>query len=317
VDPEVFQLYLRGRYHANQFSPEEVRKGIRYFEQAIAKDSAYAAAHAGLALAWSSLSSVVSAPHEVMPKALAEARKALELDESLSEAHTALANVKMFYEWDWDGAEKKIQRAIELNSSSADAHRLYGEFFGALGRAEEAVQEIERSSALDPMSLLTRRDLLASYVAARQYDRAIEEGRRVVERTPNFAAAYAFMGMAYAQKKQFAEAIQSIEKARSLNPGYTMDHFLAIAHAQSGNKAEAKKLLERIEEVARNQYVCAYEVASVHVALGDNDTAHKWMQRGVSEQCDCMVWLKREPWMDPLRVDPRYKDLMDRVFKGR
>ncbi len=317
VDPEVFQLYLRGQYFANQKSLEQVNKGIGYFEQAIAKDPSYAPAHAGLALAYSGLSSIYAAPHEVMPKAKAEAVKALELDDGLSEAHTALATVRMFYEWDWDGAEKELQRAIKLNPSSAEAYHLYGEYFNALNRLEPAERELERAHELDPLSLAITGDLLAVWIADRQYDRVIGEARKVVASHPDSAFAHAWMGMAYVQKKQFPEAIAAIQKARSLEPSYTMDHFLAVVLAAAGNKAEARKLAAKLDQMAQRQYVCAYEVAEVHVALGDNDTAYKWMQRGVKEQCDCLVWLKTEPWMDPLRVDPRYLKLVKRVFGER
>ena len=156
-----------------------------------------------------------------------------------------------------------------------------------------------------------------AYVATRQYDRVIEEARKVIASNPNFASAHAWLGLAYAQKKQFPEAIAALEKARSLEPSYTMDHFLAVVQAAAGNKPEARKLLAKIEQMARRQYVCAYEVACVHAALGDNEAAYKWMQKGVKEQCDCLAWMKGEPWLDPFRVDPRYLDLLKRVFNGR
>lgn len=317
VDPEAFQLYLRGRYSADQGSLEEVTKGIGLFKLAIARDPTYAPAHAGLALAYSGPSGIYAAPQEVMPKAKAEAVKALELDDGLSEAHTALATVRMFYEWDWDGAEKELQRAIELDPNSAEAHHLYGLYFTALNRQEEAGREVERAHELDPLSLAITGDLLKTSIAARQYDRAIEEARKVVASNPDFAFAHAWLGIAYAQKKQFPEAIAALEKARSLNPSCTMDHLLAVVLAAAGNKGEARRLAAKLEQMAQQQYVCAYEVASVYVALGDNDTAYQWMQKGVEARCDSLVWLKSEPWMDPLRMDPRYPELVKQVFAGR
>ncbi len=313
VDPEVFQLYLKGKYFSNQNKLDAVRKGIEYYELAIRKDANYAPAHAGLSLAYSSLSSIYSAPHEVMPKARASARKALELDESLSEAHTSLATVSFFYDWDWSTAEKEIKRAIELNPSSETAHLLYGEYFGALQSNDQAIAELRRAHELDPLSLLIYGNLLATLVNARQYDQTIEECKRLIEKEPGFAWAYAWIGVAYMQKGRFPEAIAAIEKASKLDPNATIDHFLALAQAAAGNKAEARKLLAKIEEAAKHQYVCAYEVASVHVSLGQNDKAMEWMKRGVKEQCDCLLWLKAESWIDPLRVDPRYLDLVKRV----
>ncbi|MBI3695504.1 MAG: protein kinase [Acidobacteria bacterium] len=313
VDPEVLQLYLKGQYFSNQSTEETVRKGIGYFEQALQKDPSYAPTYAGMSIAYSSLSSVYAAPHEVMPKARAAAKRALELDETLSEAHTSLATVSLFYDWDWSTAEKELKRAIELNPSSADAHNLYGTYFDALRRSEQAIAELRRAHDLDPHSLRIYGNLLGVLVTARQYDQAIEESRRALEKEPSFAFAYAWMGIAYGQKGRFPEAVAATEKAVKLDPNPTTDHFLAIAQAAAGNKSEARRVLAKLEEMAKRQYVCAYEIAEVHVSLGDHDKALQWMQRGLKEQCDCLVWLKSEPWLDPLRVDPRYLDLVKRV----
>jgi TolB-like protein/tetratricopeptide (TPR) repeat protein len=316
VDPEVFQLYLKGQYDLSP-SGTDGRKSVTDFQQAIAKDPSYAPAHAGLAMAYGGLASVVAAPKDVMPKAKAEALRALELDETLPEAHVALAQVLMFYEWNWDGAEKEIRRAIELNPSSADAHHLYGIYLDTLSKSEPALREMERAHTLDPLSLMITGDWLSTLIHARQYDRVIEEARKLVAVNPDYAFAHAWMGLAYAQKKDFPPAIAELRKAQDLQPGYTMDHFLAVVLAAAGNKEEARKLVAKIESLSQHQYVCAYEVAEVHVALGDNEAAQKWLQRGVKEQCDCLVFLRAEPWMDPYRLDPRYEALVKRVFGSR
>jgi len=313
VDPEVYQLTLRGQYYSKRGTLAETERGIQYFQQAIEKDGTYAPAHAGLAFAYSSLTPDHSSPREVMPRAKAEALRAIELDETLSEAHTALAVVRMYYDWDWIAAERELRRAIELNPSSADAHDQYGNYFCALAQFEPSIAESRRARDLDPLSVVIYFDLLTNLVSSRRYDETIEECRRGIDRDPNFSFGYAVMGMAYSQKGQFPEAIAALEKAIQLDPNWHGELFLAHVRAAAGDKAEARKILSKVEALSRKQYVCAYEIATVHVTLGDNDTAYKWMQKGVKEQCDCLVWLKSEPWMDSFRSHPRYLELLKRV----
>jgi TolB-like protein/Tfp pilus assembly protein PilF len=313
VDPEVYQLYLKGRYYANQDGEEPVRKGIGFLNEAIAKNASYAPAHAGLAFAYASLGNVFSPPREVMPKAKAEALLAIQLDETLSEAHTSLAGILLFYDWDWAGAEKELKRALELNPSSAEARDLYGGLFTALERYPEGVAESRKAFQLDPLSLRIHSNLMFNLLAARQYDEVIAESRRAIERDPKFATAYAVMGLAYTQKRQFPEAIKALEKGNEIDPNPMMQLFLAHVQAVAGNKTESRKLLAKIEELSRHQYVCAYEIGTVHASLGDNAKSFEWFEKGRQQRCDCLIWLKSEPWMDPLRVDPRYPALVKQV----
>ena len=317
VDPEVFQLYLKGRYFSNQLDEEPIRKGIEYFEQAIAKDSSYAPAYAGEAFAYANLASVFAPPREVMPQAKAAAQKALQLDDTLSEAHTALAFVLMMFDWDWSGTERELKRAIQLNPSSADAHDFYGNYFTALGQFPEAIAESRRARELDPLSPRAYFDLLGNLLDARRYDETIAECKKALDTDAKFGAAYAMMGLAYAEKRQFPEAIAALTKATELEPIPTVKLFLAHVQAAAGNRAEAEKLLAKMEELSKHRYVCAYEIGSVYVTLGDNSKAMKWLEKGRRDRCDCLVWLKSEPWMDPLRVDPQYVDLLKRVFPGK
>jgi TolB-like protein/tetratricopeptide (TPR) repeat protein len=313
VDPNVFNLYLKGRALADQGTEDAIVKGIAYLEQALQTDPKYAPAHAAMALAYGSLTPDYRAPKDVMPKSREHAVRAIELDDTLSEAHTALARVMFFYDWDWAGAENEIRHAIDLNTSSADAHDLYGSYLTAVEQHAKAIAELKLARELNPSALTTYSSLLATYMFARQYDSAIEESRRALAAYPNFAFAYAWLGMAYAMKGQFAEALPALTRARELDDNVTTTHFLAIAQAAAGNKAEATRLVKLLEVAAENRYTCAYEVATVHLHLGDRETAMQWIRRGMEEQCDCMVWLKAEPWMDPLRVDPRYADLVKRI----
>jgi eukaryotic-like serine/threonine-protein kinase len=314
VDPEVYQLYLKGRFYASQGTEEPRRRGIEFFQQAIQKNDHFAPAHAGLALAYASLASVYAPPHEAMPKAKAAALRALDLDETLSEAHTALANVHLFYEYDWTAAEKELKRAIELNPSSADAHDLYGSYFTALTQFEQGIAESRRAHDLDPLSLLIYSDLLNNLVDARHFDEAVAECRKALEREPNFASAYAVMGLALAEKRQFPEALAAMRKAYQFDPNPTVSLLLAQVQAASGNRVEATKLVHLVEDMAKRRYVCDFEVAQVYTVLGEKDQAFRWLNLGEKQHCDCLVWLQSEPWMDPLHVDPRYVELAKRVF---
>jgi TolB-like protein len=230
VEPEVFQLYLKGRYFYNQAAEEPIRKGIEYFEQAIAKDASYAPAYAGEAFAYASLASIFAPPKEVMPKAKAAAEKALQLDETLSEAHTALAFVRMMFDWDWAGAERELKRGIELNPNSAEAHDFYGNYFTALEQYPEAITESRRAHELDPLSLRIYSDLLNNLVSARQYDETIAECKKALQVDSNFASAYAVMGLAYGQKTVFRGDRRAEESQRA---GLQPDHA-ALPGAYSG-----------------------------------------------------------------------------------
>ncbi len=309
IEPEVFQLYLRGRYAANQYSEESVLRGIDFYQQALQRDPSYAQAHAGLSLAYSTLSSVYQAPQGVMPKAKAAAQRALELDEELSEAHTALATVLLHYEWDWDGAERELRRAIDLNPSSTDAHLLYGRYFADLQEFDQAIAELEKARQLDPLSLAVQVFRLDTLIASGDYDRAIEESAKAIKTQPNFAWGYAWQGMAYALTDRLPEAVASIQRANELEPSYTMRHFLAVVKAAAGDTQGAQAILAQLEEESRHRYVCAYEIAGVHMQLGETDEAFKWLRKGIDEHSDCMARLEMERWMDPLRSDPRYPAL--------
>jgi len=311
---EAFHGYLKGRAMAAHREEALTRQAItRLLEPAARQDPGYAPTFAALSLAYQNLASTYAPPKEVFPKAKEAALEAVRLDDSLSDAHLALAGVLMNFDWDWSGAEKEMQRAIALNPSSADAHFLYGTYLGILQRTDPAAAEYERARVLDPLSITYSLSLADLLISARQYDRAIAECMKLIEKAPDFAWGYAWLGMAKAQKREFADAITALKKANELDTSYTMRHFLATVQAAAGNTAEARKLLAGLEEEAKHRYVCAYEIATVYSNLGDNDKAYEWMQRGVKDRADCMLRLKSEPWMDSLRSDPRYAALTRQV----
>jgi tetratricopeptide (TPR) repeat protein len=283
------------------------------FQQVIKKDANFAPAYAGLALSSAGLGRFYDEPHKVMPRAREAALKALSLDPTLSEAYTALATVKLQYDWDWAGAEQDVKRAIQLNHSSADAHDLYSAYHTALGNFKDALAEIGLARDVDPLSMRFADRLLYILVFSKDYDRAIAEAQTMLARNPDFVMGYAWKAMALTMQGRFPEALESQKRALEIDPNPGMQTFLAVVQASAGNKAEAEKLVHNIENVARRQYICNYEISQVYAALGERDQAMKWLNRGLDQQCDCMIWLQGEPWMEPLRADSRYLDLIKRV----
>jgi eukaryotic-like serine/threonine-protein kinase len=313
VDPELFQLFLKGRAAANTGTEDDLFRAIGYFEQALGKQPDYAPAHAAMALAYEGLTPSFRAPKEVLPKAREHAVRAIELDGSLSDAHAALADVMFIFDWDWENAGKEMQRAIDLNPNSSSAHELYGNYLAALNRKGAAIEELTLAHQLNPAGMATYSSLLGALCTLREFDRAIAESRRAIDLHPDFAFAYAWLGMSLLMQGHTAEALPALERARSLDDNVTTTHFLAMAQAAAGNQAAAEALVSGLEAAASTRYTCAYEVAAVHLQLGHTEKAMDWLRRGVAEQCDCLVWLTTEAWIDPLRVDPRYAELVKRV----
>ena len=314
VDPAVLDLYLRGRAAMDVGTEAGIRKGIDFLGQALARDPSYAPAEAALALAYGGLTPDFESPKEVMPKAREHARKAIDLsNDTLAEADTAMASVMLRFDWDWDGAERELRHALDLNPNSADAHDWYGAYFMSLSMYDQAIAETGLAHKLDPVSYPIYSDFLNTLVVARQYQRAITECQRAVALYPNFAYGYAWLGMAYMLNGQAQEAVQAAQKAYGLEQHVTTTTFLAMAQAAAGNTAEAKRLADLLDKKARSHYVCAYEVAGVHLALGNNDKAVEWLRQGEKERCDCQIWLRSEPWMDAIRKDPNYQRFIQNI----
>jgi len=313
VDPEAHELYLRGRYAWNKRSGEELKKSVEYFQQAIEKDPGYALAYAGLAGSYAALSSYYLAPRDAMPKAKDAATKAVELDDALAEAHTALGAIRLTYDWDGSAAETELKRAIALNPNSPTAHDWYAQFLIAMGRHNEAIEEIRRAQELDPLSLSISADQELVLFMARRYDEAIEQCRKAIDYAPNFYLPRAYLGITYAQKRRFPEAIAELQAARKLDDSPVVLAFLAEATALSGDRNQAKKLRDELTEVAKRRYVCSYEIATVHASLGEKEAAFQWFEKAYEDRSDCIIWLKADPRLDSLRSDPRFTKMLRRV----
>jgi TolB-like protein/DNA-binding winged helix-turn-helix (wHTH) protein/tetratricopeptide (TPR) repeat protein len=318
-DTEAWRLYLSGRYHWNKRTPEDTKKAIAYFQQAIEKDAKYAQAWAGLADCYAVFSSLSGLPpKESMPKAKEAALTALALDNSLAEAHATLASIRSIYDWDWPAAEREFRLAIELNPGYATAHHWYSNLLSFQGRAEEAFAEIKRAQEIDPLSPMINEVVGWHRHLARQYDEAIRLQRQALDLEPNFPAARFGLGTSYEQTGRYEEAVAEFKKAVSLAPD-DFDYLAALGHvyAVTGRRAEARRILEELKEFSKRRYVSAWQMAVIHAGLGEQDDAFEWLARAADERSFWMSKLKVEPRLDGLRADPRFADLLRRVGLGQ
>ena len=312
---EAYHLYLKGRYFTGKRTTEWIKKGIEHFQQAIDLDPNYALAHAGMADAYAFLaaSSGGFPPRETYPMAEAAALKALEIDDTLGEAHTSLGFFRLLYDWNFTASEREFKRAIELTPGYANAHDGYGFYLKAMGQFEEAIRECRQAQQLDPLSLFTTLSLGWAYYFARQYDRAIEQGRKTLEMDPRFAFAHFHVGMASTQKEKYEEAIAALSQAFTLSDSLAFKAHLAYAYAKAGQHAEARQVSAELRELARQRYVAAYYFAIIHLGLGEMDEAFTWLERAYEERSGFLAFLKVEPMLDGLRADARFADLLRRV----
>jgi serine/threonine protein kinase/tetratricopeptide (TPR) repeat protein len=309
---EAYQLYLNGRYWLEKRTPEGFSKAIEYFQQAIAKDSSYAPAYSGLADCYSNLPTFAFVPpKEAYPKAKEAALKALEIDDTLAEAHTSLALVKALHDWDWSGGEREFQRAIALNPDYAVAHLWYGWTLGWMGRLDEAIVEAKRAVELDPLSLNINWLLGVVFHFARQYDQAIEQYRKTLDLDANFFVTRTFLGLAYVEKSMFMEAIAELEKAVAISPSNISLACLGYGYALGDRRQEAQKVLDQLNEISKEKYVPALHRAIICAGLGEKDMAFEWLEKAYEEHF--MIAVKVNQAFDPLRSDPRFADLLRRM----
>jgi TolB-like protein/DNA-binding winged helix-turn-helix (wHTH) protein/Tfp pilus assembly protein PilF len=314
INSEAYQDYLKGHYLLS--TEGNMRKGIAYFERAIRKDPDYALAYAGLAESYITLSTPGGdlPPKVALPQAKAAATKALAIDDSLGEAHSALAHVIELYDWDWQGAEKEYRRALELNPNDAMAHDWYGAYLQAMGRNEEGFVQVRQAMQLDPLNAHLGRDLGYHFYTARQYDEAIRAFQKTFELEPDDGEAHLGLGWVYGEKKMYREAIAELEKVVNLwDRGEVAVASLGKVLGYSGKKQEARKLLEELEGRSKHRYISPYLIALVQIGLGERDQAVASLERGYTNRDQWMMFLKADPRWDDLRSDPRFQDLLRRV----
>jgi serine/threonine protein kinase/Tfp pilus assembly protein PilF len=309
---EAYQLYLKGNYHANRQDKENLRKGIDYFNQAINVDPNYALAYAGLARAYYGLSYLYLPPKEAMPKAKAAATRALEIDNTLAEAHTSLALVRTFYEWDWSGAETEYQRAIELSQNYARAHQWYGWHLALMGQADKSISELVLAQEIDPLSPDVSWSLGVALYLARRYDEAITVLQKTLESDPTNPLAHFHLAASYAEQGKANEAIVEFHKATDLSGGSTLAS-LGYAYATFGKRREALKILDELKARSTRGEVPAFEMAIIHTGLGDKERAFEWFDKAIEDRSELMAWLKVDPRLNTLRSDERFTRLMRRV----
>ncbi len=313
VNPDAYEAYLKGRYFLNKRSPEGMKTGSGYFEQAIARDPQFALAYAGLADCYSLLGSDVLPASVASAKARAAALKALELDPSIAEGHTALAIVHFYYDWNWNDAELELQRAIQLNPNFAAAHHWYSVYLSAMGRFPEAVQEAERAHELDPLSPSITTSLATQYRSAQRYDRAVEELSAVLELDPNFAPAHQGLGKTYEAMGLWKLAIEEFQKSAALSHNTESLSALGHAYSASGDRAEALKIVEQLQAQSSKSYVSPFDMAAIFTGLGDKPKALQYLEQAYRERDSRLPFLAVDRWFDPLHSDPRFVELCRRL----
>jgi len=324
IDPEVYELYLKGRHIMERGGLEDVRKAIDYFESGLAKDPNNALLYTGLADAYiDKMMDVHESPMEATAKARAAATKALQLDDSLAEAHTSLGMIKLSYDWDWAGAEHEFKRAMELNPGYPLAYVMYGQYLTMIGRHADALSYFEEAHRLDPVFGESYRGEGYACFMAHKYDDAIVQYRKALELEPD-AITYFGLVLARAEKGDYATAISEAERVTKLNNSPLLLTSLASAYARAGRPADASRVLRRLGEIWERQgaapawhtgdspYVCPYEVAGVYAQLGDKDRALNWLDKAYRNR-SCLYWIRQDPRFDSIRSDARFQELLAKM----
>jgi serine/threonine-protein kinase len=313
---EAYNLYLKGRYEFYKMTREGLDSSKRHFEEAIRLDPNYALAHDGLAYCWYSEGFLgFVAPKEAMPKAKASVRRAIELDESVADAHATLGVILALYDWDWQGAERELIRSIELNGSSPVSRDVYAFYYlRPVGRIEEAVAEVQNALALDPLSILFRVHLGFLFSLQHQYEHSIAQFRKVLEMNPQYYLAHAMMGNVYAHMRHFDEALASYAEARVADADSKfVDSLEAMTLALAGRRAEAVTMLDAITRRAANDYISPVSIAYICTALGDKDRTFENLDRAIFDRDPNILGLKTNPNFDSIRDDPRYHALLRKM----
>jgi serine/threonine-protein kinase len=311
---EAYQLYLKGKFEANKFTPEGLGKGIAYFNQAIAIDPTYALAYAGLSDLYIAQAHVFVPPKEGYAKAKWAAEKAAQLDDTLAEAHEALGAVKLYSDWDFPAAEKEFMRAIELNPNYSLAHSNLSCEFKALRRYPEEIAEARRGQELDPLSAFANMELGEAFYQARRYDEAIVQIKKTLELDSHFFVTYHVGARTYEQKKMYAEAIAACQEwLKNFPDDPNALASLAHVYATMGKRREAEDIIRKLLEISKQRYFSPYWIAVAYAGLGDNDQALNYFEKAFEDRYFLMIWINSDPRFDNIRSDPRFADLVRRV----
>jgi TolB-like protein/Tfp pilus assembly protein PilF len=314
ISPGAYESYLKGRYFWNRRTAEDFKRAIDQFQQAIARDSGYAEAYAGLADSYLLLGGYYVAPQsESIPKARAAAQTALKLDSALAEAHASLGLIAMNYDWNWAESERQYRQAIALNPNYATAHHWYAEYLAAMGRSNEALAEIQAAETLDPLSSIISSDRGKYLYLGRHYDMAIAQCRATLEMDPNFVIVHNWLAQAEMGKGMFGESIAELDKVRDRDDSLHSSALLVYAYAATGRKMDATRILSDLQRLSERQHVDASHMVISYLGVGDKERALSWLEKAYAEHSVALTSLKVHPMYDPLRSDPRFTDLMHRV----
>ncbi|MCK4512798.1 tetratricopeptide repeat protein, partial [bacterium] len=315
-DPEALNLCLKGRFFWNKRTEEHLRRAIDHYEQAIARDPGYALAYSGLADCYIVLPDYSSVPpRTACPKAKDAVMRALEIDDTLVEAHASLALVRTIYDWDWAGAEREFERAIQINPSYATAHYWFALHLMWMGRMEEALRRIEIARELDPLSLVINRNLAQICIFARRYDEAIEALTRTIEMDPGFPVAHVLLGEAYSHKGMKKAALAEFQKELELSGGFGpgVDTRIGSAYVRLGMREKAEEVSSRLAVHAREAFVKPSDLAEILFSLGENDRAFECLREAFEERDKGVLGLKVYPVYDGVRSDPRFRALLSKM----
>ncbi|MEE8608449.1 MAG: tetratricopeptide repeat protein, partial [Nitrospiraceae bacterium] len=315
VDPEAYELYLKGRFFLDKATAPAAEKSIEFFQQAIERDAEFALAYAGLVGAYAFYGQMASLPQaDFVPKMKKAALKALEIDDMMGEAHASLGLIRMDHEWDWEGAEREYKRAIELSPNNAKGYLRYSQLLNLLGRHEEALAKVKRARELDPLNPFIALNVIFRYHYLRNHDQALEESRKLLEMFPDYWVNHWARGMVFSAKGMHEEAVVEAQKAVDLSKG-SLETLppLGHAYARAGRKAEAEKVLARFEAESRQRHIPAYYFVIVYSGLGEKDRAFEWLEKSFQQHELWVPWITVDPMADPLRDDPRFEDLLQRL----
>jgi serine/threonine protein kinase/Tfp pilus assembly protein PilF len=320
TNPQAYQLYMKGRYHANQATAAGLKKGIEYFQQAIDQDPGYALAYAGLADSYDALGGgwIYLPPTESLPKAKAAAMRALELDDTLAEAHAALATAEWFYDWNWSSAEREFRRAIELNPNSAISHVRYSGCLQMRARFDESLAEGRRAQELDPLSPDIVSQLGYVHLLTRRYDESIAQFQKALDLYPNAAGIRAELAWAYAMKGMYPQAIAEYDKIADQDKAVAPENQLVAdglgwVYAVAGRQGDALKIAQQVKELSSHTYIDSYQFATIYAGLGDKDEVFRLLEKGYEQHSSGMVYLAVDPFWYGMRSDPRFADLLRRM----
>jgi tetratricopeptide (TPR) repeat protein len=312
----AYEMYLNGIWLIEKRTEKDLKRAIEYFNEAIEQDPDYALLYVGLAFAYDLLPEYSPyPPQKAYLKAKQAATKALEIDETLAEAHTELASLKISFEYDWDGADKEFKRAIELKPNYAIAHHWYAWYLVQTRRFEEAIEEINIASELDPLSLVIKRNVAHVHYHAGNFDKAIESILQTIEIDPNFSMSHMYLGRYYLQKSMYKEALEEFYKEKELYPGtyVELETLIGVVFVKMGDKAKAEKILEDLIDSPEHMYISPLWISVIYFALGKNDEGLSLLEKTYEEKGYNLGIINVDPLFDSVRSNQRFKALLKKI----